>query len=133
MQVLAADDEPKIADYLLKGLTENGYVVDVANSGVDGARLALAGDYDPIVLDITMPGWMDSRSCRNCDGKKHSSADSLGARNRGKFWRRRSSLIQPGFLFKQTARARRPASLRAYCPEGDLEDIAARYCNLTLL
>jgi len=56
MRVLVVEDEPKLADYLRKGLTENGYVVDVATDGIDGRHLALNGDYDLIVLDVMLPG-----------------------------------------------------------------------------
>jgi two-component system copper resistance phosphate regulon response regulator CusR len=56
MRVLVVEDEPKLADYLQKGLTENGYVVDVANTGIDGKHLAVHGEYDLIVLDVMLPG-----------------------------------------------------------------------------
>jgi two-component system, OmpR family, copper resistance phosphate regulon response regulator CusR len=56
MRVLVVEDEPKLASYLHKGLSENGYVVDVAANGIDGAHLALHGDYDLIVLDVMLPG-----------------------------------------------------------------------------
>lgn len=56
MRVLIVEDERKAADYLRQGLTESGYVVDVAHRGDDGLRLALAEDYDLVVLDVTMPG-----------------------------------------------------------------------------
>jgi two-component system copper resistance phosphate regulon response regulator CusR len=56
MRVLVVEDEPKLASYLHKGLSENGYVVDVAGNGIDGAHLALHGDYDLVVLDVMLPG-----------------------------------------------------------------------------
>ncbi len=56
MRVLVVEDEPKLADYLRKGLTENGYVVDVATDGIDGRHLALHGEYELIVLDVMLPG-----------------------------------------------------------------------------
>lgn len=56
MRILVTEDEPRLADYLKKGLTEAGYVVDVANNGVDGSHLATEGDYDLIVLDVMLPG-----------------------------------------------------------------------------
>src|SRR5258707_4949409 len=60
MHVLVVEDEKKTHEYLKKGLTENGFVVDVAVNGVDGLHLALTGDYDLIVLDVMLPdrdGW----------------------------------------------------------------------------
>jgi two-component system copper resistance phosphate regulon response regulator CusR len=56
MRILVIEDERKTADYLHKGLTENGYVVDVAHDGVSGRNLAVQGPYDLIVLDLMLPG-----------------------------------------------------------------------------
>ncbi len=56
MRVLVVEDHPKLADYLRKGLTENGYVVDVAADGIDGRHLAVNGEYDIVVLDVMLPG-----------------------------------------------------------------------------
>lgn len=60
MRILVVEDEPKAGDYLQNGLTESGYVVDLARNGVDGLHMALQFDYDAIVLDVMMPqmdGW----------------------------------------------------------------------------
>ncbi len=56
MKVLIVEDEVKTAEYLHKGLTEQGCAVDVANDGIDGQHLALQHDYDVIVLDVMLPG-----------------------------------------------------------------------------
>lgn len=56
MKILVVDDEIKLAEYLRKGLTEEGFIVDVAHNGVDGLHLASAGQYDLIVLDRMLPG-----------------------------------------------------------------------------
>ncbi len=56
MRVLVVEDEPKLADYLHKGLTENGYIVDIARDGIDAKHLATEGEYDLILLDINLPG-----------------------------------------------------------------------------
>jgi heavy metal response regulator len=56
MRLLVIEDEVKLAEYLRKGLTEEGYVVDVAHNGVDGLHLAMEGDYDLLVLDGMLPG-----------------------------------------------------------------------------
>ena len=56
MKVLIVEDEPKTADYLNKGLTEAGFVADVARSGTDGLHLALTEHYDLMVLDVMLPG-----------------------------------------------------------------------------
>ena len=56
MRVLVVEDEIKLAEYLHKGLSGEGFVVDVANNGVDGLHMALEGQYDAIVLDRMLPG-----------------------------------------------------------------------------
>ena len=56
MRLLVIEDELKLAAYLRKGLTEEGFVVDVAHNGVDGLHLAMECDYDLLVLDAMLPG-----------------------------------------------------------------------------
>jgi len=56
MRVLIVEDQEKTVDFLRRGLTENGFVVDVARNGIDGQHLALTADYDLIVLDVMLPG-----------------------------------------------------------------------------
>lgn len=60
MHILIVEDEKKTAAYLRKGLKENGFVADVAHLGEDGCHLALACEYDLILLDVMLPdrdGW----------------------------------------------------------------------------
>ena len=56
MRLLVVEDEPKLAEYLKKGLSENGYVVDVARDGIEGRHLATEGEYDLLLLDLMLPG-----------------------------------------------------------------------------
>ena len=56
MRILVIDDEPITQQYLKTGLTTSGFVVDLADNGVDGQHLALTGGYDLIILDVMMPG-----------------------------------------------------------------------------
>ena len=56
MRLLVIEDELKLADYLHKGLSENGYVVDVARDGIEGRHLATQGEYDLLLLDLMLPG-----------------------------------------------------------------------------
>ena len=56
MRILIIEDEQKLGDYLVKGLTESGFVVDLARTGPEGRNLALDGDYDLLVLDVMLPG-----------------------------------------------------------------------------
>ena len=56
MRILVVEDEPKMGDYLRKGLTESGYVVDLARTGREGLFLASEESYELIVLDVMLPG-----------------------------------------------------------------------------
>ena len=56
MRILVVEDEPKTGDYLSKGLTESGFVIDLARTGTEGLHAATEGDYDLIVLDVMLPG-----------------------------------------------------------------------------
>ena len=56
MKLLIVEDEAKLADYLRKGLVEEGYVVEVTGNGIDGLHMATEGSHDLIVLDTMLPG-----------------------------------------------------------------------------
>lgn len=60
MRVLIIEDELKTSGFLKKGFSECGVVADVAQDGEEGLRLALAGEYDIVILDVMLPkrdGW----------------------------------------------------------------------------
>ncbi len=63
-KLLIVEDEKKIATTLKKGLTENGYHVDVAFDGIIGKRLFDSNDYDLIILDINLPGMNGFELCK---------------------------------------------------------------------
>ena len=56
MKILIIEDEHKTGDYLRQGLTESGFVTELAANGADGLHLALTGDFDLLVLDVMLPG-----------------------------------------------------------------------------
>lgn len=56
MRILVVEDEPKAGGYLLKGLTESGFVVDWARTGIEAMNMATTGVYALIVLDVMLPG-----------------------------------------------------------------------------
>ncbi|HKM36021.1 MAG TPA: heavy metal response regulator transcription factor [Thiopseudomonas sp.] len=60
MKLLVVEDEIKTGEYLRQGLSESGFVVDLAHTGLDGHHLALTEHYDLIILDVMLPdvdGW----------------------------------------------------------------------------
>jgi two-component system copper resistance phosphate regulon response regulator CusR len=56
MRILVIEDDAKLAGYLKKGLSQSGYIVDVAHDGIDGRHLAVEGEYDLVLLDVMLPG-----------------------------------------------------------------------------
>lgn len=56
MRILVVEDEAKTADYLHKGLSESGYLVEVALNGLDGQHLVQECEFDLIILDVMLPG-----------------------------------------------------------------------------
>ncbi|MCU1750126.1 response regulator transcription factor [Pseudomonas sp. 6D_7.1_Bac1] len=56
MRILVVEDDAQTATYLLRGLTESGHVVDVAEEGNDGLAMALEGIHDALIVDRRLPG-----------------------------------------------------------------------------
>ena len=64
MRVLVVEDEPRMARLLTRGLTEDGYAVDVAGSGPDAVWQATEFGYDAVLLDLMLPGFDGVEVCR---------------------------------------------------------------------
>jgi DNA-binding response OmpR family regulator len=56
MKVLVVEDDRKIAAAIQRGLTADGFTVEVSPDGEDGLWRATEGSYDLIVLDLMLPG-----------------------------------------------------------------------------
>ena len=56
MRILVVEDDPEIADFVMRGLQRGGYEVDGAKDGDAGARMALTANYDAAVVDLMLPG-----------------------------------------------------------------------------
>jgi two-component system, OmpR family, response regulator len=54
-RVLLIEDEPGIVDFVGRGLEAEGFAVEAARDGVEGERMALAGSFDAILLDLMLP------------------------------------------------------------------------------
>ena len=55
MRILLVEDDPQIARFIRKGLTENSYAVDTVTTGEAALYEASVGNYDAIVLDVIIP------------------------------------------------------------------------------
>ena len=82
MKILIVEDEHKMAEYLCKGLTEQGCTVDLAANGIDGQHLAFQRDYDVIVLDVMLPGLDGFSPLRSLRSIKQTPVIMLTARDR---------------------------------------------------
>ncbi|MFD7866204.1 response regulator transcription factor [Streptomyces sp. NPDC057682] len=63
MRLLIVEDEKRLANSLARGLTAEGFAVDVVHDGPEGLRRAGGGGYDLVVLDIMLPGMNGYRVC----------------------------------------------------------------------
>lgn len=63
-KILIVEDETKIAQALKKGLTENGYHIELAYDGAMGRRLFMTHSFDLIILDINLPEINGYELCR---------------------------------------------------------------------
>ena len=68
MHVLVVEDDPAISRFVVRGLREETYRVDLAEDGLTAERMACDGDYDAIVLDILLPGLDGITLCRRLRG-----------------------------------------------------------------
>src|SRR5512135_1775861 len=63
VRVLVVEDERRLASAVRRGLTAEGFVVDVAHDGLDGLHLAREGGYDAVVLALMLPGLSGYQVC----------------------------------------------------------------------
>ncbi len=56
MRILLIEDDHEAARYVAKGLSESGYVVDLAEDGPKGLVMATTDPYDVLVVDRMLPG-----------------------------------------------------------------------------
>ena len=74
MRVLVVEDEVMIANFIKRGLKEEGFAVDVTRTGEEGHFLATTNDYDLITLDAMLPKMDGFELCQKLrkDGIKSS-------------------------------------------------------------
>jgi DNA-binding response OmpR family regulator len=56
MRILLAEDDPRIAQFVAKGLREQAYAVDLAATGDQALYQADINSYDLVILDVMIPG-----------------------------------------------------------------------------
>ncbi len=55
MRILVAEDDSKIASFVVNGLKQNGFAVDVATDGDQALATAMSTPYDAVIMDVMMP------------------------------------------------------------------------------
>ncbi len=74
MRILVIEDEKKIADFIKRGLKEEGYAADAAYDGEQGYFMATTQNYDLIILDLMLPKMDGLALCRKLRGDKVASS-----------------------------------------------------------
>ncbi|MBI5057438.1 MAG: response regulator transcription factor [Nitrospirae bacterium] len=70
MRILVVEDEKKIADFIKRGLKEEGYSVDIASDGEEGHFRATTEKYDMVILDLMLPKIDGISLCRKLREEK---------------------------------------------------------------
>src|SRR5947207_1485532 len=65
MRLLLVEDDARIARFVAKGLREQAYAVDIANTGDDALYQAAINAYDLVILDVMIPGRNGFEVCRD--------------------------------------------------------------------
>jgi DNA-binding response OmpR family regulator len=55
-RILIAEDEPRIAAFIEKGLRQNGFMTTVIEDGNEVVPAARDGNFDLMILDLGLPG-----------------------------------------------------------------------------
>jgi two-component system copper resistance phosphate regulon response regulator CusR len=113
MKLLVVEDEAKTGEYLRQGLTEAGFVVDLAANGLDGHHLAMSEAYDLIILDVMLPdvdGWRIVQTLRAADNRVPvlflTARDSVADRVKGLELGADDYLVKPFAFAELLARVR---------------------------
>lgn len=80
MKILIVDDEIRIREVVKEYALVNGYVCDEASDGKSAVNMALANDYDCIILDIMMPVMDGFEACKKIKEVKDTPIIMLSAR-----------------------------------------------------
>ncbi len=134
MRVLVVEDEPTIADFIVRGLTEQGYAVDRVADGVAALDFLAVGTFDVVLLDIMLPKMNGLEVCRRMreNGVKTpvlmlTARDAIEDRVRGLDTGADDYLVKP-FAFEELVARVRALSRR----EPQLIDALLRVGDLAL-
>jgi two-component system copper resistance phosphate regulon response regulator CusR len=134
MRILIIEDELKTAEYIKKGLTGSGYIVDLAHNGEDGLFMASHGGYDLIVLDVMLPkldGFSVGSMLRSINRSVHiiylTARDDIDDKVRGLELGADDYIVKPFSFSELLARVR--SCLRRNTPQNELH---LKVCDLVI-
>ena len=64
MNILVVEDDPRVADFLQRGLKAEGYAVRLARTGTEGLAMAREAELSLLVLDLMLPGISGLELCQ---------------------------------------------------------------------
>jgi len=125
-RILVIDDAPKIVDFIRRGLTYEGYIVDVAYDGQSGLEQAAREPPDLVMLDVMMPGLDGLEVCRQLRASPGgdvpilmlTAKDAVSDRVAGLDAGADDYLVKP-FAFNELLARIRALLRRRQVPEGD--------------
>lgn len=132
MRVLVVEDQHRIADFISRGLSEQGYAVDVAYDGDEALQWVGAAEFDVIVLDVMLPVRDGIEVCRTLRERglrtpilMLTARDAVEDRVRGLDSGADDYLVKPFAFVELLARLRaltrrEPAALGTVLQVGDL-------------
>ena len=113
MRLLIVEYEQKTGDYLKQGLSEAGFLVSLARTGLDGHHLAMTEEFDLLILDVMLPdvdGWRILQSIRESGQKTPvlflSARDNVDDRVKGLELGADDYLVKPFAFAEVLARVR---------------------------
>ncbi len=122
MRLLLAEDEVHAGEYLVKGLVENGFVVDWVRNGVDAVHEARSTAYDLIVLDVGLPGLDGWEALRQIRANQQTPVMLLTARDRVEDRVRGLEIGADDYLIKPYAFSELLARVRAILRRGKTQE-----------
>jgi DNA-binding response OmpR family regulator len=70
MNLLVVEDDPRVADFLARGLRAEGYLITVARTGPEGLKLGRSQPFDLILLDLMLPGLSGLEVCQELRARR---------------------------------------------------------------
>src|SRR5205814_10393815 len=72
MRILVVEDEKKVANFIKRGLQQEGYAVDMVHDGQEALVNAAAFDFDLLILDLLLPKLAGQEVLREIRSKKRN-------------------------------------------------------------